>query len=321
MEEKNCMEPYNAAPQTDAAKRTSTSTYTGASQNGLLTHYLRQVNQYPTLSFEEEQRLANLWKDNQDQDAFDTLMHSYLRLVVKVAVSFRGYGLPIEEMIQEGNIGLMQAITRFEPERGFRLSTYAMWWIRASVQEYILNNWSLVKIGTNSIQKKLFFNLRKLRAQLDEAGEEHLSDDKIAIIAEKLNVKPEEVTKMEQRLSGVDTSMNATMGDDEDGAERMDWLVEDRPNQEEIMSAKQQQQERRKMLNTALDKLDDRERMIFVSRRLQDPSETPTLEVLANKLEISRERVRQLEVRAFGKVEKAMRDLNPALTGERLTVQ
>ena len=298
------MQPYNSSSN---AKNTDITTRSTSRGGGILNHYLAQINKYPTLSFEEEQRLAKLYQSEQDQDAFETLMHSYLRLVVKVAVSFRGYGLPMEEMIQEGNIGLMQAITRFDPERGFRLSTYAMWWIRAAVQEYILNNWSLVKIGTNSVQKKLFFNLRKLRAQLNEAGEEHLSDDKIKQIAETLDVKETEVVKMEQRLSGVDTSMNATVGDgDEDGAEWQDWLEEERPNQEQIYSAKEQQQVRREQLNNALQVLDDRERMIFVSRRLQDPENTPTLEVLAQKLEISRERVRQLEVRAFDKVQNAM---------------
>jgi RNA polymerase sigma-32 factor len=275
----------------------------------LLNHYMRQIQAFDPLTFEEEQDLAKRWRHKQDRAAFHHLMESYLRLVVKVAVSFRGYGLPLEEMIQEGNIGLMQAIARFEPERGFRLSTYAMWWIRASIQEYILNNWSLVKIGTNSVQKKLFFSLRKLRNQLQTAELEYLSDDTIQTIAEELGVKEADVRRMEQRLSGVDNSLNNMIGgSEEDGDEWQDWLVEDRPNQEEIYADKQQTYERRHSLNEALDILDERERMIFISRRLNEPEQVPTLEDLSQKLGISRERVRQLEVRAFSKVQNHMQE-------------
>lgn len=276
--------------------------------NTLLQQYMRQIQQFDPLSFEEEQALAHLWKDKQDRRAFHKLMESYLRLVVKVAVSFRGYGLPLDEMIQEGNIGLMQAIARFEPERGFRLSTYAMWWIRASIQEYILNNWSLVKIGTNSVQKKLFFNLRKLRQQLQEANQEHLDDDTVNLIAEELGVKKADVVRMEQRLGGSDQSLNAMVGGDDDGNEWQDWLVEERPNQEVVYSDKQEKMRRRTDLKSALESLDDRERMIFIARRLNEPEQTPTLENLSQQLGVSRERVRQLEVRAFKKVQKFMQE-------------
>jgi RNA polymerase sigma-32 factor len=270
---------------------------------------MRQIQAFDPLTFEKEQELAKRWRHKQDRAAFHQLMESYLRLVVKVAVSFRGYGLPLEEMIQEGNIGLMQAIARFEPERGFRLSTYAMWWIRASIQEYILNNWSLVKIGTNSVQKKLFFSLRKLRNQLQTAELEYLSDDTIETIAEELGVKEADVRRMEQRLSGVDNSLNNIIGgNEEDGNEWQDWLVEERPNQEEIYADKQQTYVRRHNLNEALDILDERERMIFISRRLNEPEQVPTLEDLSQKLGISRERVRQLEVRAFNKVQTHMQE-------------
>ena len=281
---------------------------TSTANNPLLQQYMRQIQQYAPLSFEDEQDLANRWKHNQDREAFQKLMESYLRLVVKVAVSFRGYGLPLDEMIQEGNIGLMQAIARFEPERGFRLSTYAMWWIRAQIQEYILNNWSLVKIGTNSVQKKLFFNLRKLRNQLQEASKEHLADDVVDMISDELGVAKKDVVRMEQRLSASDQSLNVMVGDGDDGNEWQDWLVCEEPSQEESYSKKQIQEQRRTNLNEALDQLDERERMIFTSRRLNEPEQVPTLEQLSQKLGVSRERVRQLEVRAFKKVQKFMQD-------------
>ena len=276
--------------------------------NPLLRQYMRQIQQFAPLSFEEEQELATRWRDKKDRAAFQKLMESYLRLVVKVAMSFRGYGLPVDEMIQEGNIGLMQAIVRFEPERGFRLSTYAMWWIRAGIQEYILNNWSLVKIGTNSVQKKLFFNLRKLRTQLQEGSQEHLDDKMISLIADQLGVKEKDVVRMEQRLSGNDQSLNAIVGDstEDEGNQWQDWLISEDPSQEELYGDHQEKMQNRATLNEALDLLDDRERLIFVSRRLNEPEQIPTLEKLSKRLGVSRERVRQLEVRAFGKVQKYM---------------
>ncbi len=277
-----------------------------------LQSYLKQVRTYSTLTFEEEQRLAKLWRDKQDEKAFHSLMESYLRLVVKVALSFRGYGLPVEEMIQEGNIGLMQAIARFDPDKGFRLSTYAMWWIRAQVQEFVLNNWSMVKIGTSGVQKKLFFNLRKIRSQLEDMdGFEHLSPDAVTTIAKELNVKEKDVLDMEHRLRGQEMSLNVSAGgensqDEGNATDYLDQIVEERPNQEEAYSEIQQSRHRYSLLREALGELNDREREIFVRRRLNDSAEPSTLEVLSQQFKISRERVRQLENRAFEKVQTYM---------------
>lgn len=279
---------------------------TRTNENTLLNQYMRQIQAFPPLSFEEEQTLAYRWVKMKDETAFHQLMQSYLRLVVKVAQNFRGYGLPMEEMVQEGNIGLMQAIARFEPDRGFRLSTYAMWWIRASVQEYILNNWSMVKIGTSSVQKKLFFNLRKLRAQLQEASQEHLSNETLELMAKELGVSINDVKNMEKRLGGMDQSLNAIVGDNEDGMQWQDQLVSTTPSQEELLSDQQQDQVRRYHLQQALEQLDDRERMIFIARRLTEPEHVPTLEDLSQQLGVSRERVRQLEARAFKKIQNLM---------------
>lgn len=272
----------------------------------LVQGYIQQIQRFDALSFEAEQALAKRWKEKKDEKAFAQLMQSYLRLVVKVALSFRGYGLPVEEMIQEGNIGLMQAIHRFEPERGFRLSTYAMWWIKASVQEYILNNWSMVKIGTSSTQKKLFFNLRRMKNEL--LGEEgmHLSPAAIARIAKELEVSEADVVGMDQRLRHGDESLNRPMGAADDSHEWMDFIPERRPNQEEVYSGKQIAKQRHGMLMAAIGCLDDRERDIFVSRYLTENEVTPTLEELSGKFGVSRERVRQLEERAYKKVQKHM---------------
>ncbi|MFZ2620679.1 MAG: RNA polymerase factor sigma-32 [Alphaproteobacteria bacterium] len=276
--------------------------------DNMLQHYMRQIQQFAPLTFEQEQELANIWVSKKDQKAFHTLMQSYLRLVVKVAMSFRGYGLPVDEMVQEGNIGLMNAIARFEPERGFRLSTYAMWWIRASIQEYILNNWSLVKIGTNSVQKKLFFNLRKLRNQLQDGSQEHLSQDMIQAIATELGVSVDEVTRMEQRLGGGDLSLNNSIGDEEGEVTEWEELLEDEnPTQDVVYASKQETYHRQHALHEAMDQLDARERMIFIARRLNEVDETPTLEALSDRLGISRERVRQLEARAYEKVQTYLR--------------
>ncbi len=276
----------------------------------LVQDYIQSIQKYSALSFEAEQALALKWRDEKCEKAFRTLMQSYLRLVVKVALGYRGYGLPLEELVQEGNIGLMQAINRFEPERGFRLSTYAMWWIKAHVQEYILNNWSMVKIGTSSTQKKLFFNLRRMKAQL--LGEEgiHLSPDAIKRIAKELNVNETDVIGMDQRLRHGDESLNNPLGGDEDAGEWQDFLVETRPNQEEVYGRKQIAQQRKSALMDALSKLDERERAIFVARHLTESEVTPTLEELSGQFGVSRERVRQLEERAYKKVQAT---LTPAL--------
>ena len=269
----------------------------------ILQKYLSQIQKYEPLSFEEEQALAHRWRDHGDELAAHKLMQSYLRLVVKVALGFKGYQLPLTEVIQEGNIGLMQAIARFEPERGFRLSTYAMWWIRASIQEYILNNWSMVRIGTTAAQKKLFFNLRRLRNQLREVSNGELNDDAADMIATELGVKKTEVMAMEQRLSRNDQSLNVSMNDESD-SQWMDMLVEESPNQEEVYSEDQILNQRREALASALEQLDEREREIFTARQLQDDHKAPTLEILSQQFGISRERVRQLEKRALDKIKK-----------------
>ncbi|MFT7145022.1 MAG: RNA polymerase sigma-32 factor [Alphaproteobacteria bacterium] len=271
----------------------------------ILQHYLNSIQHYQTLSFEQEQEFARDWRHNGNRQAAHKLVNAHLRLVVKVALGFKGYGLPIGEIIQEGNIGLMHAIRRFDPDKGFRLSTYAMWWIRASIQEYVLNAWSLVKIGTTAAQKKLFFNLRKIRNKLKEMSDEQLSVHAIDHISETLSVKPEEVVQMNQRMMSSDQSLNAFINDDS-GGEWQDWLVEESDSQEEIYSQKETTTIRRKSLQEALEKLDARERKILIARRLTEKEVTPTLEDLSIKLGISRERVRQLEVRAFNKVQKLM---------------
>lgn len=268
--------------------------------------YLKSIQTYTPLTFEEEQKLARAWAKKKDPRALDKLMQSYLRLVVKVALSFRGYGLPVEELIQEGNIGLMHAINRFEPDKGFRLSTYAMWWIKAQIQEYILNNWSMVKIGTSSTQKKLFFNLRRLRNQAVQGTKIHMDDKNVSDIAEKLGVSKADVITMDQRLRHGDESLNVTLGDDdgEGGNEWQDFLLEKRPNQEDVYGRVQLARENKRKLEEAIGLLNDRERAIFVARRLQEDSNTPTLEELSVNFGISRERVRQLEERAFKKVQQ-----------------
>lgn len=270
--------------------------------NDVLQGYLKQIQKFEPLTFEKEQELAFRWKNEQDESAAHELMESYLRLVVKVAISFKGYGLPITEVIQEGNIGLIQAISRFEPERGFRLSTYAMWWIRAQIQEYILANWSMVKIGTTSSQKKLFFNLKRLRNKLRESGSDEMSMDVAEKIAKELGVKINDVIGMEQRLQGGDQSLNATISGDEGTSEWMDLLVEDGPSQEDLMVKSQEDGLRRKALKEAISILDEREKAIFTSRQLCDERKVPTLEALSQHFGISRERVRQLEKRAFEKI-------------------
>jgi RNA polymerase sigma-32 factor len=270
----------------------------------LVSQYITQVQKYAPLSFEEEQLLARQWRDKQDQRACHKLMQSYLRLVVKVAMSFRGYGLPVEELIQEGNVGLMQAIARFEPDRGFRLSTYAMWWIKASIQEYILNNWSMVKIGTSGTQKKLFFNLRRLRSELMDEGSSQLSPDAIAKISKTLGVNQNDVILMDQRLRHGDESLNVSLNDDDDVNEWQNFIPDTRASIEDRYGAMQVGKERTGQLKEALGTLDERERQIFVARRLTEEEKMPTLEDLSRIYGVSRERVRQLEDRAYRKVQK-----------------
>ena len=278
---------------------------------GGLNRYMQEIRKFPLLEPEEEYMLAKRWVEEQDTEAAHRMVTSHLRLAAKIAMGYRGYGLPQAEVISEANVGLMQAVKRFDPEKGFRLATYAMWWIRASIQEYILRSWSLVKIGTTAAQKKLFFNLRRMKNKLREISEEDLSPEAIKIISKELGVKPEEVRSMEQRMISSDQSLNSTINS-EVGSEWMDWLVEERPDQEEIYGEKELLIQRRKVLQEALENLDEREREILVCRRLRDSSEQPTLEQLSQHFGISRERVRQLEMRAFSKIKKFMRSESQA---------
>jgi len=275
------------------------------SAEGGLTRYLEEIRRFPMLEPEQEYMLAKSWREHGDRDAAHQLVTSHLRLVAKIAMGYRGYGLPISEVISEGNVGLMQAVKRFEPEKGFRLATYAMWWIRASIQEYILRSWSLVKMGTTAAQKKLFFNLRKAKSQISALEEGDLRPDQVKQIATKLGVTEQDVVDMNRRLSG-DASLNAPIREDSEGGEWQDWLVDERLDQEEQLAESEELDNRRAALAGALSVLNERERRIFEARRL---SEDPiTLEELAAEFGVSRERVRQIEVRAFEKVQKAVMD-------------
>jgi RNA polymerase sigma-32 factor len=275
------------------------------SAEGGLSRYLEEIRRFPMLEPQEEYMLAKSWREHGDRDAAHLLVTSHLRLVAKIAMGYRGYGLPISEVISEGNVGLMQAVKRFEPDKGFRLATYAMWWIRASIQEYILRSWSLVKMGTTAAQKKLFFNLRKAKSQISALEEGDLRPDQVKQIATKLGVTESEVVEMNRRLGG-DASLNAPLRDDGDSGEWQDWLVDDRDDQENTLAERQEMDNRRTALAGALSVLNDRERRIFEARRLaEDPV---TLEELASEFGVSRERVRQIEVRAFEKVQKAVVD-------------
>jgi len=272
--------------------------------------YLSHVRRFPMLGEEEEFELARRWRDQRDRAALSRLVGSYLRLVVKMAMDNRGYGLPVAELISEGNVGLMLAIEKFDPDRGYRLSTYARWWIRAAIQDYILRSWSLVKMGTTAAQKKLFFNLRKVKRQLAATEEGDFSPETVTRIAEELNVPETEVVEMNRRLAGQDHSLNAPLRDQEDSSEWLDGLTEEGDDQETLLGEREELNRRRKMLGKALDKLDERERHILIERRLRD--DPITLEGLSQQYSISRERVRQLEARAFAKVAKAMQDANAA---------
>ena len=278
-------------------------------RDGNLSTYLAQIRRFPMLEPEEEYMLATRWRDREDTEAAHRLVTSHLRLVAKIAMGYRGYGLPVAELISEGNVGMMQAVKRFDPERGFRLATYAMWWIRASIQEYILHSWSLVKMGTTAAQKKLFFNLRKMKSRLDALEEGDLSPDNVKKIATELKVSEEEVINMNRRLAAPDNSLNAPLRNDgESGGEWQDWLVdENQESQETIVADREELQIRQAMLAEAMKMLNPRERRILTERRLQE--EPQTLEELSQEYGISRERVRQIEVRAFEKLQKAMKNM------------
>ena len=270
-----------------------------------LTRYLEEIRRFPMLEPQEEYMLAKSWREHGDREAAHKLVTSHLRLVAKIAMGYRGYGLPIAEVISEGNVGLMQAVKRFEPEKGFRLATYAMWWIKASIQEYILRSWSLVKMGTTANQKKLFFNLRKAKSKISALEEGDMRPDQVKLIAKRLGVGEQDVIDMNRRLGG-DASLNTPIREDGDSGEWQDWLVSDAPSQERILAESEELDNRRKALGEALNVLNDRERRIFEARRL---SEDPiTLEELAEEFGVSRERVRQIEVRAFEKVQNAVKN-------------
>lgn len=276
------------------------------SPEGSLSRYLQEIRKFPMLEPQQEYMLAKSWREHGDKESAHQLVTSHLRLVAKIAMGYRGYGLPIAEVISEGNVGLMQAVKRFEPERGFRLATYAMWWIRASIQEYILRSWSLVKMGTTAAQKKLFFNLRKVKGQIQAIEEGDLHPEQVALIATKLGVTEDEVISMNRRLAGPDNSLNAPLRTDaEGGGEWQDWLVDDSPDQESELGENEEMDLRRQMLQQAMHTLNERELDILTERRLKD--DPATLEDLSQRYGISRERVRQIEVRAFEKLQKAMR--------------
>jgi RNA polymerase sigma-32 factor len=272
---------------------------------GGLSRYLEEIRRFPMLEPQQEYMLAKSWREHGDRDAAHKLVTSHLRLVAKIAMGYRGYGLPISEIVSEGNVGLMQAVKRFEPDKGFRLATYAMWWIKAAIQEYILRSWSLVKMGTTANQKKLFFNLRKAKSKINALGEGDLKPDQVAQIAKRLGVTEKDVVDMNRRLGG-DTSLNAPIRDDGDSGEWQDWLADDSDGQEQILAESEELDNRRSALDHALTVLNDRERRIFEARRLAD--EPVTLEELAAEFGVSRERVRQIEVRAFEKVQKAVKN-------------
>jgi RNA polymerase sigma-32 factor len=265
--------------------------------------YLEDIRRFPLLTPQEEFTLATRWREQGDRDAGHKLVTSHLRLVAKIAMGYRGYGLPISDIISEGNVGLMQAVERFQPEKGFRLTTYAMWWIRAAIQQYVLRSWSLVGMGTSANHKKLFFNLRKAKRQISALDEGDMYPDQVQFIATRLGATQQDVVDMNRRLRG-DTSLNTPIGADSDSGEWLDWLVDDSASQETRLIESEQAENRRKALVEALTALDDRERRIFAARRLVD--EPIPLEELANEFGMSRERIRQIEVRAFQKVQKAV---------------
>ncbi len=270
---------------------------------GNLTRYLQEIRKFPMLTAEEESSLSRRWRDSEDLEAAHKLVTSHLRLVAKIAMGYRGYGLPLGELISEGNVGMMQAVKRFDPDRGFRLATYAMWWIRAAIQEYILHSWSLVKMGTTAAQKKLFFNLRRLKGQMQAIDDGDLQPEQVAKIAHALDVPEVDVVNMNRRLTAPDHSLNASVRADGEG-EWQDWLVDTSDSQETELADREELTGRKSLLANALKTLNDRERHILIERRLKE--EPTTLEDLSQQYNVSRERVRQIEVRAFDKLQKAM---------------
>ncbi|MDA8049438.1 MAG: RNA polymerase sigma factor RpoH [Rhodospirillales bacterium] len=271
---------------------------------GNLSRYLQEIRKFPMLSADEELALSRAWRERGDVEAAHKLVTSHLRLVAKIAMGYRGYGLPLGELISEGNVGMMQAVKRFDPDRGFRLATYAMWWIRAAIQEYILHSWSLVKMGTTAAQKKLFFNLRRLKGQMQAIDDGDLKPDQVSRIAKVLSVPEQDVVSMNRRLAAPDHSLNAPLRSDSEG-EWQDWLVDETESQETAIAEREEMDGRKTLLANALKTLNERERHILVERRLKD--NPTTLEELSQQYGISRERVRQIEVRAFEKLQKAMR--------------
>jgi len=274
------------------------------SEESNLSRYLQEIRKFPMLEVEEEFMLAKAWREHEDSEAAHKLVTSHLRLVAKIAMGYRGYGLPVSELISEGNVGMMQAVKRFDPDRGFRLATYAMWWIRAAMQEYILHSWSLVKMGTTAAQKKLFFNLRRIKGQLQAIEEGDLAIEHVRSIAATLDVPEADVISMNRRLASPDHSLNTPLRVDGEG-EWQDWLVDDSESQEILLAEHEETLRRRKMLLKAMDSLNERERDILIERRLRD--NPTTLEDLSQKYGISRERVRQIEVRAFEKLQRSIR--------------
>ncbi|MFO7759506.1 MAG: RNA polymerase sigma factor RpoH [Roseovarius sp.] len=276
--------------------------------DGGLNRYMQEIRKFPLLEPEEEYMLAKRWVEEQDTEAAHKMVTSHLRLAAKIAMGYRGYGLPQAEVISEANVGLMQAVKRFDPERGFRLSTYAMWWIRASIQEYILRSWSLVKLGTTSAQKKLFFNLRKAKARIGALEDGDMRPDAVKQIAHDLGVTEDEVISMNQRMAGSDASLNATVGSEGEGTMQwQDWLEDEHADQAGAYEAQDELQQRHALLMEAMDVLNDREKDVLTQRRLSE--ETITLEDLSTQYDVSRERIRQIEVRAFEKLQKRMRTL------------
>jgi RNA polymerase sigma-32 factor len=281
--------------------------------DGGLANYLTQIKKFPILNPEEEYMLAKRWKKKGDLKSAQKIITSHLRLVAKIAMGYRGYGLPVNEIISEGNIGLMQAVKKFEPEKGFKLATYAMWWIKASIQEYVLRSWSLVKMGTTSAQKKLFFNLKKIKNQLAPNNSGDLNIEHVKEISKRLNVKQEEVVSMNRRLLGKEKSLNDPIKDGSDG-EWQDWIVDDKIDQELKLSNQQEFTQRKKLMDNSMSILNPREKEILTARKLSD--EIATLEDLSKKYKISRERVRQIETKAFEKLQKAI--LNAAKSNNLL---
>ena len=293
--------------------KTITSNLPSVDLEGSLSSYLTQIKKFPMLSAEEEYMLAKSWKDRGDLKSAQKLITSHLRLVAKIAMGYRGYGLPVSEMVSEGNIGLMQAVKKFEPEKGFRLATYAMWWIKASIQEYILRSWSLVKMGTTAAQKKLFFNLKKIKNQISANNMGDLKPEHVNEISKRLNVKKEEVVSMNRRLSGKEKSLNDPIKD-EDGTEWQDWIVDHKTDQELKLSQDQEFVEKKKLMDNSMSILNPREKEILTARRLSE--NIATLEDLSKRYKVSRERIRQIETKAFEKLQKAM--LNAAKSNNLL---